>query len=108
MKQTSSHWFDCFTRDMEMMKNINSMMDFSYLAIGLRGSGCTRDEEDPNFQYPNTKSVYLSIQDPNEHAALNFGKSKYTRIRRWQGRHLQGGCSSTIVYRSCGGSGIWI
>ena len=58
-----------------MMKSINSMIDFSYLSIGLRGSGCTRDEEDPNFKYPSTTSVYLSIQDPNGHAELNFGKS---------------------------------
>ena len=74
MKKANSHWFDCYTRDIELLKSINSVMDFSYLAVGLRGSGCTRDIADHTFTYPPHTCLYHSIQDEKGHAALNFGK----------------------------------
>ena len=43
-----THWDSCYRRDLKLLTEMEVHMDFSYLAIGLRGSGCSEDKDEEN------------------------------------------------------------
>ena len=73
-QKPKTYWTDCYERDMWLLQNVHTTMDFSYFAIGMRGSDCWRDEEGFD-DYPVPVTVFHSIMSVEGYAVLSTGAS---------------------------------
>ena len=68
-------WKKKQVNDMLFLQDMNATVDFSYLAVGLRGSGCTREEDNEGFVYPPSVRCFHSIESEDAFASLTTGRS---------------------------------